>query len=70
MTVESPCINVCVMDPASSYCIGCGRTIEEIARWGGLSSESKRSVLLTLPERMKVMTSREGRGRKSGRSAR
>jgi uncharacterized protein len=34
--VESPCIKVCVLD-AESVCIGCGRTIDEIAGWSGMS---------------------------------
>jgi predicted Fe-S protein YdhL (DUF1289 family) len=35
--VESPCIKVCVLD-AASVCIGCGRTIDEIAGWSRMSS--------------------------------
>jgi len=41
--VESPCINVCTLD-AHSICIGCGRTIDEIARWSRMSSEERRAV--------------------------
>ncbi|MBT4204330.1 DUF1289 domain-containing protein [Hyphomicrobiales bacterium] len=29
----SPCINVCKIDPLTSYCYGCGRTSEEIKLW-------------------------------------
>jgi uncharacterized protein len=67
VTVESPCIKVCVMDPISNFCIGCGRTIAEIAGWGGLSDPVKRSVVDALPERMKAMTSRQVRGQRSSR---
>ena len=38
--VESPCIKVCVLDAqpdGESVCIGCGRTIGEIAGWSGMS---------------------------------
>ena len=69
MTVESPCIKVCVMDPASDFCIGCGRTIEEIAQWSRLSDPHKRTVVDILPDRLKAMTSRERRGRTSERSS-
>ena len=31
--IETPCIKVCVLDPESGYCIGCGRTRNEIAGW-------------------------------------
>jgi uncharacterized protein len=69
MTVESPCLKVCVMDPASSHCIGCGRTIGEIAAWSRLSDPEKRKVVDALPARIRSMTSREVRGRKPEPSA-
>ena len=31
--VMSPCKSICVMDTKSDMCIGCKRTIHEIARW-------------------------------------
>lgn len=39
--VESPCINVCALDPGRQYCIGCYRTIGEITRWRDASDEEK-----------------------------
>jgi len=36
---ESPCIDVCKIDPESRLCIGCKRTIEEISSWGYLNIE-------------------------------
>jgi uncharacterized protein len=41
--VESPCINVCTLD-AQKVCIGCGRTIEEIAVWSRLDDDERRAV--------------------------
>ena len=41
MPPESPCVNICVLD-AHGYCIGCYRTIEEIAGWR--SYEQRRAV--------------------------
>ncbi|HVU81024.1 MAG TPA: DUF1289 domain-containing protein, partial [Rhodanobacteraceae bacterium] len=35
-TPVSPCIGVCRMD-ADGLCIGCRRTLAEIARWGTMS---------------------------------
>ena len=37
-TVPSPCVGVCRMDAASGYCLGCWRTLDEIARWGAASA--------------------------------
>jgi predicted Fe-S protein YdhL (DUF1289 family) len=47
----SPCVGVCTLDPRSHYCIGCARTIEEIAQWPRLSAEEKRRVIAQLPAR-------------------
>ena len=33
MSVLSPCISVCLHDPATDYCYGCGRTHAEIQTW-------------------------------------
>jgi predicted Fe-S protein YdhL (DUF1289 family) len=47
----SPCIAVCVLDPARGYCRGCWRTIDEISQWLLLSREEKRRILAALPAR-------------------
>ena len=47
----SPCIGVCTLDPGTHFCVGCGRTIEEIAQWPRLSAEEKRRVIAELPSR-------------------
>jgi predicted Fe-S protein YdhL (DUF1289 family) len=39
------------MDEATGYCVGCLRTIEEIAAWSSLSDAGKREVLALLPQR-------------------
>ena len=42
--VASPCVNVCRMDETSGWCLGCRRTLEEIAQWSVMDDESKRAV--------------------------
>jgi predicted Fe-S protein YdhL (DUF1289 family) len=49
--VASPCINVCQMHAASGWCVGCLRTLDEIAAWGGMSDAGKRLVLQGLVPR-------------------
>ena len=49
----SPCVKVCQMDPARGVCIGCCRTLDEIARWSGMSEEARRQVVDELPARRK-----------------
>ena len=42
--VPSPCLSVCRMYPATDFCEGCMRTIDEIAAWGRMGDDEKRSV--------------------------
>jgi len=52
MSQETPCIAVCMMDPRTSLCFGCGRTLPEIARWPRMGSAERRALMALLPERM------------------
>ena len=52
MSIETPCIAVCMMDPRSNLCFGCGRTLNEIARWHRMESAERLSVMAELPARM------------------
>jgi uncharacterized protein len=45
MTVPSPCKAICVMDEAKKLCLGCNRTLREIAMWGSLSDAEKRRIV-------------------------
>jgi len=40
----SPCIDVCRLD-SNDRCVGCGRTLDEIARWSRMSEDEQRAVL-------------------------
>ena len=50
--ILSPCIKVCVMDPARRVCVGCGRTLDEIARWGSMSDGERAETMKSLPSRL------------------
>jgi len=52
MSQETPCVAVCMIDPRTSLCLGCGRTLPEIARWPRMASAERQSVMALLPERM------------------
>jgi predicted Fe-S protein YdhL (DUF1289 family) len=56
VAVESPCNKVCEIDPASGYCRGCLRTIEEIVAWPTADDAWKCAVI----ERLKERTVRRG----------
>jgi hypothetical protein len=49
--LKSPCVKVCIMDPQRDACIGCGRTLDEIARWGTMSHEERDAIMAALPAR-------------------
>ena len=51
MTVESPCINVCVLDTATGHCTGCLRSLDEIAGWATFSDDERRAVWKALAKR-------------------
>jgi predicted Fe-S protein YdhL (DUF1289 family) len=57
--VASPCINVCVLDAASGLCIGCWRTLDEIAEWSVLGADAKRAVLAAIRARRARSSVRE-----------
>jgi predicted Fe-S protein YdhL (DUF1289 family) len=47
----SPCIGICRIEPATGWCRGCLRTLDEIADWPMLSVREKDALLLRLAER-------------------
>lgn len=49
---DTPCIAVCFIDPKSKLCLGCGRTLPEIARWHAMDSVERQAVMATLHGRM------------------
>ena len=48
--IETPCINICVIDN-DGLCVGCARTLDEIARWGLLSADQRHEVMTSLSGR-------------------
>ena len=50
---STPCIRVCLLDPETGLCEGCGRTREEIGTWFRLSEEERLRIMAELPERLR-----------------
>ncbi|HEY7766219.1 MAG TPA: DUF1289 domain-containing protein, partial [Aestuariivirgaceae bacterium] len=63
--IETPCIKVCVVDPGSGFCIGCGRSREEIAGWLDYDAAQRRHIMGALSQRITSLTDK--RRRKGGR---
>jgi predicted Fe-S protein YdhL (DUF1289 family) len=52
--ISSPCVKICVIDHASRLCSGCGRSLDEIACWGGMSETQRLQTMRALPGRMRA----------------
>ncbi len=53
----SPCNDICRIDPCSGLCVGCQRTLDEIARWAAMPEAHKRAMLDALPARRVALRS-------------
>ena len=52
--MKSPCVKVCRMDPERGLCLGCARTLDEIARWASFTEEERNRIMAELPSRSDV----------------
>jgi predicted Fe-S protein YdhL (DUF1289 family) len=43
-----------MIDPRTDLCLGCGRTLPEIARWGQMPADERRALMAELPERIRA----------------
>jgi uncharacterized protein len=55
----SPCLGICLMDPATRRCRGCLRTVEEIAGWLDAGIAQKRALIAVLAERRAALGKRK-----------
>ena len=58
--VASPCTSVCRIDEASGLCLGCARTLDEIASWSVLDDDARRAIVSALPARKARLASVPG----------
>jgi predicted Fe-S protein YdhL (DUF1289 family) len=67
--IETPCNKVCAVDPISTLCVGCGRTVAEIAGWIGFTADERARIMAQLPQRLATRTGtrRPARMRPEGR---
>ncbi len=56
MTIESPCVRNCCLDK-QDVCIGCGRMVDEIIRWGDSDDKEKLLILENVEKRMALQKS-------------
>jgi predicted Fe-S protein YdhL (DUF1289 family) len=49
--IETPCVRVCAVDGKSGLCLGCFRTLAEIARWSRFEPQERARLMVELPQR-------------------
>ena len=50
--MESPCVKICTYQPGAGICLGCGRTLAEIAGWTSLSDAERQRIMEVLSTRL------------------
>jgi hypothetical protein len=49
--IATPCVQVCIVDGESGLCLGCHRTLAEVAGWTTLSDAERDEIMAALPDR-------------------
>ena len=50
--IESPCVKICTLDARKGRCLGCGRTLDEIADWSAMSASERKRIAGELSARL------------------
>jgi uncharacterized protein len=53
--IETPCEKICIVDPPSGLCRGCGRSLAEIGNWTAYSDAERSRIMAELPDRLDAM---------------
>ena len=49
--IRTPCVKVCVVDGESGLCLGCYRTLQEVASWARFTDAERDRLMAELPTR-------------------
>lgn len=49
--IKTPCIKVCAVDGESGLCLGCFRTLAEVAGWARFSEAERERIMAELSTR-------------------
>jgi uncharacterized protein len=52
--IPSPCVQICTVDPERATCIGCYRTLDEIAGWPDFTPAQKLAVWERIAQRRRI----------------
>lgn len=57
-TIETPCIGICRLEASRNLCVGCGRTVAEIAGWLAFDPHERHRVARLLSARLAALSGR------------
>jgi len=49
--IATPCVRICVVDGESGLCLGCQRTLAEVAAWARFTDAERAEIMAVLPAR-------------------
>ena len=49
--IATPCVKICLIDGESGLCLGCQRTLPEVASWGRFSDSERAEIMAKLSDR-------------------
>lgn len=49
--IATPCVKICVVDGESGLCLGCYRTLAEVAGWARFSDAERAEIMADLTAR-------------------
>jgi predicted Fe-S protein YdhL (DUF1289 family) len=49
--IATPCVKICVIDGESGLCLGCQRTLSEVAAWARFSDAERSEIMAGLSAR-------------------
>jgi predicted Fe-S protein YdhL (DUF1289 family) len=52
-SLSTPCIHICILNPETGLCEGCGRTLAEISAWSAMSEAERLRIIAQLPHRLR-----------------
>jgi predicted Fe-S protein YdhL (DUF1289 family) len=55
-SIASPCSKICIIEPVSGWCLGCGRNLVEIERWAAFSDDERARVISGLAQRLAAIS--------------
>ena len=49
--IATPCVKICVIDGESGLCLGCQRSLTEVAAWARFTDTERADIMAALPGR-------------------